>query len=215
MTDENKPLLSAKQKACLSILKENKLARINILEGSVRSGKTYVSLILWGFWVATKPKNAAFIMLGKTLTTLKRNILMPLLELFGDDNFTFSVAKKEAILFGRVMYLESVCDSRSESKIRGMTLDGAYCDELTLFDEDFFTMLLSRLSKSEARLIATTNPDHPRHWLKTKYLDNKELSLNDMKFTIDDNIFLDRTYVENLKREYKGMYYERLSKECG
>ena len=33
-----------------------------------------------------------------------------------------------------------------------------------------------------------------------------------MKFTIDDNIFLDRTYVENLKREYKGMYYERFIK---
>lgn len=46
-----------------------------------------------------------------------------------------------------------------------MTLNGAYCDELSLFPEDFFAMLLSRLSVSRAKLIATTNPDNPGHWL--------------------------------------------------
>ena len=71
--------------------------------------------------------------------------------------------------------LEGANDARSEGKIRGITLGGAYCDELTLFPKDFFTMLLSRLSAPGAKLFATTNPDVPTHWLKKEYHDNKKL----------------------------------------
>jgi PBSX family phage terminase large subunit len=192
----------------LQFLKDNKLQRINILEGSVRSGKTYVSLLLWGFWVVTKEPSCTFMMAGKTLLTLKRNVLELLADIF-EGNFTYSLAKKEAKLFGRRIYLEGVSDVRSEAKIRGLTLDGAYCDELSLFEEDFFKMLLSRLSKHGAKLFATTNPDHPNHWLKRQYLDNKTLDLLDVKFTLDDNIYLDKKYVDALKKEYTGMFYDR------
>jgi PBSX family phage terminase large subunit len=208
LNKNKKESLSEKQRGCLEYLKDNKLRRINILEGSVRSGKTYVSLLLWGFWVVTKEPSCTFMMAGKTLMTLKRNVL----ELLGDifsGSFTYSLGKKEASLFGRRIYLEGVSDARSEAKIRGLTLDGAYCDELSLFEEDFFKMLLSRLSKHEAKLFATTNPDHPNHWLKRDYLDNAELDLLDVKFTLDDNIYLDKKYVESLKKEYTGMYYDR------
>ncbi len=206
-----KDILSKKQRQVLALLREKKLARINILQGSVRSGKTYVSLILWGFWIATMPSDSVFLMAGKTLSTLKRNAFSILEEVFG-ENFSYSIAKKEALLFGRKIYLEGVSDSRAEGKIRGMTLDGAYCDELTLFEEDFFAMLLSRLSKKGAKLIATTNPDHPRHWLKVNYLDNRELDLISIKFTLEDNIFLEKSYIESLKNEYKGMFYQRFIK---
>ncbi|MCL2077384.1 MAG: PBSX family phage terminase large subunit [Oscillospiraceae bacterium] len=204
-----KDLLSKRQRECLEYLKSGGLKRINILEGSVRSGKTYISLLLWGFWIVTKEASCTFMMAGKTLTTLKRNVLEPLADIFGAESFNYSTGKKEASLFGRRIYLEGVSDSRSEGKIRGLTLDGAYCDELSLFEEDFFKMLLSRLSKHGAKLFATTNPDHPNHWLKRDYLDNRELDLLDVKFTLDDNIHLDKKYVESLKKEYKGMYYER------
>jgi len=204
-----KKILSEKQQACLEFLKNGKLQRINILEGSVRSGKTYVSLLLWGFWVVTKDESCTFMMTGKTLMTLKRNVLEPLGDIFGADNFSYSLGKKEALLFGRRIYLEGVSDARSEGKIRGLTLDGAYCDELSLFEEDFFKMLLSRLSQKDAKLIATTNPDHPNHWLKHDYLDNPELDLLDVKFTLEDNIYLDKKYVESLKKEYTGMFYDR------
>jgi PBSX family phage terminase large subunit len=200
--------LSEKQQECLEFLKDDKLKRINILEGSVRSGKTYVSLLLWGFWVVTKEQSCTFLMAGKTLMTLKRNVLELLVDIF-DGNFTYSLTKKEASLFGRRIYLEGVSDARSEGKIRGLTLDGAYCDELSLFEEDFFKMLLSRLSKHDAKLFATTNPDHPNHWLKRDYLDNTDLDLLDVKFTLDDNIFLPQKYIESLKNEYTGMYYDR------
>lgn len=113
-------------------------------------------------------------------------------------------------MFGRLIYLEGVNDARAESKIRGMTLQGAYCDEVTLFTEDFFSMLLSRLSEQGAKLFGTTNPDNPNHWLKKRYIDRQDkLNMLVMKFLIDDNPFLDQTYVENLKKEYAGVFYDR------
>lgn len=194
----------------MGLWQRNQLKRINVLEGSVRSGKTWVSLVLWAFWVKTMPETGLYLMAAKSLTTLKRNCLLPLQDLVGDSNFTFSAVKKEGWLFGRHIILEGANDIRSEGKIRGVTLQGAYCDELTQLPEDFFTMLLSRLSEPGAKLIATTNPDAPTHWLKVRYIDRaEELDFLDFRFLIDDNTTLPREYVENIKREYTGVFYDR------
>ncbi|BDM74937.1 hypothetical protein HEK616_84240 (plasmid) [Streptomyces nigrescens] len=52
-----------------------------------------------------------------------------------------------------------------------MTAALAYADEVTLLPAAFFRQLLARLSVPGARLIGTTNPDSPRHWLRTDCLD--------------------------------------------
>lgn len=200
--------LSPKQQQALLTLKRGGLRRLNIFEGSVRSGKTYISMIMWGFWVAGSPQDSGYLMAGKTLTTLKRNVLEPMCGIFG-GNFSYSLSKKEARLFGRRVYLEGAANAEAESKIRGMTLRGAYCDELTLFGEDFFVMLLSRLSERGAKLFATTNPDTPTHWVKRDYLDNKAVDLLSFHFTLDDNIFLPREYTAQLKAEFCGVFYDR------
>lgn len=200
--------LSPKQQQALLTLKRGGLRRLNIFEGSVRSGKTYISMIMWGFWVAGSPQDSGYLMAGKTLTTLKRNVLEPMCGIFG-GNFSYSLSKKEARLFGRRVYLEGAANAEAESKIRGMTLRGAYCDELTLFGEDFFVMLLSRLSERGAKLFATTNPDSPAHWVKRDYLDNKAVDLLSFHFTLDDNIFLPREYTAQLKAEFCGVFYDR------
>ena len=199
---------SPKQARAMRLLKNGGLRRLNIFEGSVRSGKTYISMIMWAFWVAGSPKDKAYLMSGKTLTTLKRNVLEPLRSLLG-DSFTYNVTKKEGELFGRRVYLEGAANSEAESKIRGMTLMGAYCDELTLFGEDFFVMLLSRLSENGAKLFATTNPDTPSHWVKRDYLDRESVDLLSIKFTLEDNIFLPEKYVAALKSEFCGVFYDR------
>ena len=194
----------------MALWQTNQLKRINLLEGSVSSGKTWISLVLWAFWVKTMPENAPYMMCAKSLTTLKRNCLLLLQDLVGEDNFTFSLSAKEGKLFGRKIFLEGANDARSEAKIRGLTLQGAYCDELTQFPRDFFTMLLSRLRLPEAKIIATTNPDSPSHWLKTEYIDRAEqLNFLDVKFLLDDNSTLPEDYVENIKNEYVGVFYER------
>lgn len=194
----------------MRIFRRGKLKRINLLEGSVSSGKTWISLVLWAFWVKVSPKDKLYLMCAKSLTTLKRNCLILLQELVGEANFTFSIPAKEGYLFGRRVLFEGANDARSESKIRGMTLQGAYCDELTQFPEDFFAMLLSRLRLPGAKLFGTTNPDNPAHWLKVKYIDRAdELDFLDIRFTIDDNTTLDPEYVRNIKLEYTGVFYDR------
>ena len=201
---------SDKQRALLHLWQAGQLKRINILEGSVRSGKTWITLVLWAFWVATMPEDGSYLMVAKTLTSLRRNCLDLLEKLVGSKNFTYSIPKKEARLFGRLVYLEGVNDARAESKIRGMTLQGALCDELTLFTEDFFAMLLSRLSLPGAKLFGSTNPDHPNHWLMVNYIKRQEeLDMLVLKFLIDDNPALDPEYLKQLKREYTGVFYRR------
>ncbi len=190
-------------------------ARINLLSGSVRSGKTYVSLIKWALFVGSMPRNAEFLMVGKTITSLKRNCLGLLQELVGKKNFTFSTTKKEAKLFGRTVWLEGANDERAESKIRGMTLAGGYVDELTQIPEDFYRMLLSRLSVKGAKFYATTNPDTPTHWVKVDIIDNENIDKKSWHFTFDDNEILKREnpeYFEQLKAEYLSMgvvFYKR------
>ena len=200
----SKQMLSEKQKKFL----KDDLHRINLLYGSVRSGKTWISLLKWAIWVGQQAQDKQFLMVGKTITTLKRNCLVLLEELIG-DNITYSISQKKAVIFGRTVWLEGANDERSESKIRGMTLMGVYIDELTQIPQDFYLMALSRLSEKGAVFFATTNPDHPKHYVKTEIIDNDLLDKQVIKFLIDDNIFLDETYKENLKKEYSGVFYQR------
>ena len=210
LSDMQAELFTEKQKHIISMLKHGELKRLNILYGSVRSGKTWITLVVFALWVATMPKNAIYLMCAKTLTSLKRNCLDLLQSIIGEDNFQYSLSAKQGSLFGRKIVLEGANDARSETKIRGMTLAGAYVDEITLVEEDFFTMLLSRLSMPNAKLFGSTNPDSPHHWLKTKYLDREgEIDIYVEKYTIDDNTFLDKDYVENIKSEYTGVFYNR------
>ena len=199
-----------KQKEFISDIVNNRTRRINILEGSVRSGKTYVSLIAWLIMICKYEKDKNFLMVGKTVTSLKRNCLTLLEELCPKDSFEYSIPRKEARIFGRRIFLEGVNDSRAEQKIRGMTLQAAYCDEITLFTEDFFAMLLSRLSLPFSSLLGTTNPDSPTHWLMKKYISRKnDLNMKMWKFYLDDNDTIPKNIREDMKKEYTGVFYER------
>lgn len=203
-------IYTPKQRELMRLWQRNQLRRINLLEGSVSSGKTWISLVLWAFWVRTMPVDKLYLMCAKSLTTLKRNCLILLQDLVGEHFFTFSIPAKEGSLFGRRILFEGANDARSESKIRGMTAQGAYCDELTQFPEDFFAMLLSRLRLPEAKLFATTNPDNPNHWLMRRYIERAdELDFLDIKFTIEDNTTLPDDYIQNIKKEYIGVFYDR------
>lgn len=205
-------IYTQKQRRLMALWQKNQLKRINILEGSVSSGKTWISLVLWAFWVHEMPDapDHLYLMSARSLTTLKRNCLLLLQSLVGESNFRFSISAKEGWLFGRHILLEGANDAQAEAKIRGLTLQGAYVDEATKLPEDFFAMLLSRLRKPGAKLIATTNPDFPGHWLKTKYIDRADqLDLLDMSFVLDDNTTLPPDYVENIKKEYTGVFYDR------
>lgn len=197
-------VLSTKQKQSL---KESD-ARINIWEGAVRSGKSFSSLIRWLDYVQNAP-DGSLVMIGRTATTIKRNIVDEICNIIGSDA-RYYVGRGELRLWGRRIYLVGASDERAEGKIRGSTFSGAYIDEATLIPESFFTMLLSRLSMEDAKLFMTTNPDSPFHWLKKNYIDRKdELNLKHWKFNLDDNPSLSIDFKNNLKKEYRGLWYQR------
>lgn len=199
-----------KQESFIRRIKYGGLKRLNILTGSVRAGKTWITLVGWAIWVAQMPIDKDYIMVGVTLDTLENNCLRLLQDLVGDNNFQYRAKAKVGTLFGRRIRLEGANDNRSERKIRGATFQGAYVDEITRIDHDFWQMLLSRLSESGAKLFGSTNPDNPSHWLKTEYLDRvDELDLYADKFTLDENTFLDPEYVKQIKSEYTGVFYKR------
>ena len=184
--------------------------RINLATGAVRSGKTVGLNLRWLEYVMKSAPPGDLLMFGKTERTLKRNILSPIQELLGQDYFRINYGEGEAYLGRRKIYIAGASDERAEGKIRGMTLAGAYGDELVLTPLSFFNMLLSRLSVKGAKFFGTTNPEGPYHWLKTDYIDrSSDLDMGVFQFELEDNTHLDRDYVSSLKKEYTGVFYQR------
>jgi len=197
--------LSAKQEKAIAL----STSRTNIWEGAVRSGKTVSSIVRWLEYLKTGPPGKKLI-IGKTERTVKRNLLDVVADIVGEKNFNYNRGMGEVTICGHKCEIASANDERSESKIRGLTLAGAYGDEVSIWPESFFTMLLSRLSVAGAKFFGTTNPEGPFHWLKENYIDREdELDLSSFHFLLEDNLSLSQSYIENLKKEYVGVWYRR------
>lgn len=184
--------------------------RINIWEGSVRSGKTIASILRWAEYLTNNPPvGGTYAMIGKTQTTLQRNIIDPMMMLFPNE-CEFKRGTGEFIFRGVQVEVLGASDERAQDKIRGRTMAGAYGDEVSLWPESFWTMLLSRLSVKGAKLFVTTNPDSPYHWLKKGFIDRVgDLDVSVFHFKLEDNEALDPAYVNSLKKEYTGLWYKR------
>lgn len=133
-------------------------------------------------------------------------------SIFGEisRHISYTRGAPTAKILGRRIEIVTANDKRSEGKLRGATVAGMYADELTLVGEDFFTQALARCSVRGAKIFGTTNPDGPAHWLRKKYLLRQgDLNLATWHFTLEDNPSLDPQYVEDLKREYTGLWYKR------
>ncbi|GGJ55740.1 PBSX family phage terminase large subunit [Glutamicibacter ardleyensis] len=199
----------------------NAEGRVNIYEGAIRSGKTFASILRWLAFVITAPPNGQLIMIGKNKDSIFRNVFEPIesepaLNMVA-QHVHYRQGSPTARIFGRRVHVVGANDQKAESKIRGMTVGGAYVDEVTVLPVEFFKQLLGRMSVDGAKLFGTTNPDSPSHWLKTEYLDkidhpDPEVKLIGWKrfhFTIDDNPSLSDDYKNSLRREYTGLWFRR------
>ena len=186
------------------------LKRWNILSGATGGGKTFGANLRFIQQLRKDilVNNASnYLLTGRTLTTLERNVLMDLKK--SSQFFQYNKSSKIAF-FGKVkIYLEGVNDRQAGEKIRGLNLKGAYCDEVVTYPKDFMDMLKSRLREPNAWCIATCNPDHPKHWFNIEYRQNSELEKNLWDFVIDDNKFLPKEFVKQIKKEYTGVLYQR------
>jgi PBSX family phage terminase large subunit len=183
----------------------------------VRDGKTFASILRWLEYTAKDAPPGDLYMLAKTISTLKRNIIGPMQEFVGGA-MHYSSAKNEISLFGRTIHTIGAATELAEGCLRGATAAGAYCDEVSLYPESVWVMLLSRLSVPGAKLFATTNPDSPGHWLKANYMDRREaLDLKLFEWTLDEAVktpenpagFLLPEFVNAIKTEYTGLWRKR------
>jgi len=187
----------------------NSNSRMNIWYGGVRSGKTLTSSIRWLDYLARNPQGAKA-MVGKTQRTLIKNVLTPIRELIGEDNFELNKGESWAKLAGHKVDLYGANDERALEKIAGVTLGGAYLDEVSLHPHSMFKMTSSRCSIPNSKIFATTNPGSPEHWLKRKYLDREnDMNLTSFHFRLEDNKSLSDEYIRDLKNEYDGVWYDR------
>lgn len=182
-------------------------AKINIWEGSVRSGKTHISLWRWVKALQYGP-DGDYVMVSRTYDSFKRNILKTLTEELCSANSKYYVGKREIHIFGKTVHVVGADDDRSESKIRGASFKGAYVDELTIIPQAFWLQLIARCTMGNAQIFATTNPDSPLHWVKTDYLSGNP-DVKSWKFRLDDNPMLQQGQKDYLKRQYKGVWYQR------
>lgn len=187
---------------------------INVWEGSIRSGKTVASLLRWLMFVAKPPRTGELFIVGKTRETVARNLFGPLQDpsLFGPlcKLIKYNSGAPTASILGRTVHVLGANDAKSEPKVRGATVAGAYADEITTLPEPFFNRLVDRCSVPGAKLFGTTNPDNPAHWLRKEWLLRpRETGTRSWHFTMDDNPHLDAAYVARMKRTYTGLWYRR------
>lgn len=181
-------------------------AKINIWEGAVRSGKTYISL--WRFLTElVEGPEGEYALITRTYDSFKRNVLPEMTRMIGGEA-KYLKGNRELNIFGKTIHIIGADDERAEAKIRGPTFSGAYVDELTIIPESVFKMLISRCAMRGAKIFGTTNPDTPFHWLKRDYLEDNP-DVKNWKFTLEDNPELSKEDREYLKRQYKGLWYQR------
>jgi len=208
-------MLSDKQ---VAFLRES-TATVNVLEGSIRSGKTVVSLIRFILAVAAfllRRSSGEIIIVGRTRESVWRNVIGPL----QDPNVTGSEVAEQVVgnfgaptvsILGRRIYIIGAHDVQAELVLRGLTVGLAYVDEITTIPELFFVQLLGRMSVEGAQLFGTTNPDSPQHWLKANYLDRIDQLPHWRRwhFTMADNPGLTDEYKQAKTLEFTGLWFRR------
>lgn len=188
-------------------------ARINILHGSVRSGKTVAMIPKWLDYINHGP-SGLLAMTGVSKQTIKRNVLNDLFDTVGRSNYSYNNQTGELRIYRRNLQVIGIKDEGSEKYLRGPTFAGAYSDEATTMPESSFKQLLNRLSVDGAKFYGTTNPDSPYHYLYTDYITDSEKIASGMvqsiHFELDDNPSLSEEYKTFIRSAYSGLWYKRM-----
>lgn len=183
--------------------------RWNFKTGATRSGKTYLD-----YYVIPKRIRARIglpglvVILGVTKSTIERNILEPMREIWGSQLVGGINSANVAYLFGEKVYCLGAEKVSQVSKLRGSSIKYVYGDEVADWSEEVFEILKSRMDKPYSCFDGALNPQSPNHWLKA-FLDS-DADIYQQHYTIFDNPFLDPHVVEELCKEYSGsVYYKR------
>ncbi len=186
----------------------NEHHRYNISVGAVRSGKTYLDLFRIPKRIRSAGQHGNVVLIGCTQSSLERNILSPMRDIWGENMVGRIRPDGRITLFGKECCAIGGALSSAAEKLRGMSIAYCYGDEITTWSEDVFRMIQSRLDREESVFDGTCNPDSPEHWFRKFLCGGFDTAVS--SFTIADNPALPPAFVEQLKKEYAGtVWYDR------
>lgn len=189
----------------------NATHRWNIKTGAVRSGKSYVDT---AYTIPARireriGKPGLTVIFGVSRDTIERNVLQPMREVYGSGLVGTINNRNMAWICGENAYCLGAEKVSQVAKVQGSSIKYAYGDEVAKWNREVFEMLKSRLDKPYSCFDGACNPENPTHWLK-EFIDS-DIDIYVQKYTIFDNPFLPKEYVDNLCKEYEGtVYYDRL-----
>lgn len=205
-------ILSDKQKEFM----RNCHHRYNIKVGARRCGKTYLDN-LWTIpkrIIERKGLEGLYGIFGVSKGTIERNVLQPLRQIYGKLLVGTINSNNIAKLFGEEVYCLG-CEKVSQvAKVQGTSFKYVYGDEVAKWSQEVFIMIQASLDKPYSVFDGALNPENSSHWLKKDFLDKVEengLDVYVQHYTIFDNPFLPKEFVDNLCKEYQGsVFYDRL-----
>jgi PBSX family phage terminase large subunit len=179
-------------------------------DGSIRSGKTISFAFGFVDWAMNSFDNELFALCGKTIGSLRMNVVEPLKRILrARGGYTVKEAYSRNLLIIRwrdkinTFELFGGKDEASADTIQGRTLAGIFFDEVPLMPESFVQQALARCSVKGSKFWFCSNPEHPRHWFKIKFInDAKAKRLLYLHFTMDDNLSLNA----KIRRRYEALY---------
>lgn len=187
-----------------------------IADGSIRSGKTVTMGFSFVVWAMTTFDGMDFAMCGKTIGSLKRNVLNTLQKQIEQRGYTWSFKRNENLVViskgekKNSFYLFGGRDESSQDLIQGITLAGVFFDEVALMPESFVNQATARCSVDGSKWWFNCNPSGPMHWFKVNWIDKcKEKNLLYVHFTMDDNPSLSENIRARYAAQYVGVFFKR------
>ena len=187
-----------------------------ICDGAVRSGKTFAMGLSFFLWAQKNFQGKQFGLCGKTIGSLRRNLLTELVPCLRRLGMTVRERRSENLLIVRYKGRENRFllfggrDESSAALIQGSTLAGILMDETALMPRSFVEQAIARCSVPGSRLWFNCNPEGPQHWFYQEWiLKAEEQRALRLHFTMKDNPALSRRIRERYERAYSGVFYRR------
>ncbi|MBE6975656.1 MAG: PBSX family phage terminase large subunit [Ruminococcaceae bacterium] len=187
-----------------------------VCDGAVRSGKTLAMGLSFFLWAMTCFDGKRFGVCGKTISSLRRNVLSEILPRLAALGGTWKEKRTENLVtvtfkgHQNQFYIFGGRDESSASLIQGITFAGILLDEVALMPRSFVEQACARCSVAGSRLWFNCNPAGPSHWFyKNWILGAEERNCLRLHFTMEDNPSLTEAIRQRYHRLYTGVFYRR------
>lgn len=187
-----------------------------VCDGAVRSGKTLAMGLSFFLWAMTMFDGKKFGICGKTIASLRRNVLTEVMPRLHEMGAVWKERLSENTvtvrLFGHenVFYVFGGRDESSAGLIQGITFAGVLLDEAALMPKSFVEQACARCSVTGSRLWFNCNPEGPGHWLYREWIvDGAKKNCLRLHFTMEDNPSLPPNIRQRYQRLYTGVFYQR------